>query len=70
MRTAIADLTPAVGVRAACEAFDFPRTSFYRKGFGVVFPAAAAGHRRSRKGDLILDKADHASVPVVPTRAG
>jgi putative transposase len=31
-----------VGVRAACEAFDFPRASFYRKGFGVVPPAAAA----------------------------
>ena len=29
MRTAIGDLTPTVGVRAACEAFDFPRSSFY-----------------------------------------
>ena len=42
MRTALADLTPTVGVRAACEAFDFPRASFYRKGLGVVFPSAAA----------------------------
>ena len=32
-----------VGVRAACEAFDFPRASFYRKrGLGVLSPAAAA----------------------------
>src|SRR6202034_4565557 len=43
VRTAIGDLTPTVGVSAACEAFDFPRSSFYRKGFsGVVSPAAAA----------------------------
>jgi putative transposase len=43
VRTAIGDLTPTVGVRAACEAFDFPRSSFYRKGFsGVLSPAAAA----------------------------
>jgi putative transposase len=43
VRTAIGNLTPLVGVRAACEAFDFPRSSFYRKGFsGVDFPAAAA----------------------------
>ena len=43
MRTAIESLTPTVGVRAACEAFDFPRSSFYRKGFsGVVSPAVAA----------------------------
>jgi putative transposase len=43
VRTAIGDLTPMVGVRAACEAFDFPRSSFYREGFsGVVSPAAAA----------------------------
>jgi putative transposase len=43
VRTAIRDLTPTVGVRAACEAFDFPRSSYYRKGFsGVVSPAAAA----------------------------
>lgn len=33
MRAAIGDLTPTVGVRAACEAFDFPRASFYPKGF-------------------------------------
>ena len=42
MRTAIGDLKPTVGVRAACEAFNFPRSSFYRKGFGVAFSAAAA----------------------------
>jgi hypothetical protein len=38
-----------VGVRAACEAFDFPRSSFYRKGFsGVVSPAAAAARYVAR----------------------
>jgi transposase InsO family protein len=42
MRVAIGDLAPMVGVRAACEASDFPRASFYRKGLGVVFPAAVA----------------------------
>jgi len=43
VRTAIGDLTPTVGVRAACEAFDFPRASFYRNGFsGVVSPAVPA----------------------------
>jgi putative transposase len=31
-----------VGVRAACEAFDFPRASFYRNGSGVLSPAVAA----------------------------
>ena len=41
MRTAIGELTPTVGVRAACEVFSFPRASFYRKGLGVVVPAAA-----------------------------
>ena len=34
---AIGDLAPMVGVRAACEAFDFPRASFYRKGFSGLF---------------------------------
>jgi putative transposase len=29
-------------VKAACEAFDFPRASFYRKGLGVLSPAAGA----------------------------
>ena len=43
MRSAIGDLTAVVGVRAACEAFDFPRASFYRKkGLGALSPAAAA----------------------------
>ena len=42
MRVAIGDLAPMVGVRAACEAFDYPRASFYRKGFGVLSPAVAA----------------------------
>ena len=45
MRTAIGDLAPTVGVRAACAAFDFPRASFYRKGLGVLSPAAAAAAR-------------------------
>ncbi len=45
MRAAIGDLTPTVGGRAACEAFDFPRASFYPKGLGVVFPAAVAAVR-------------------------
>jgi putative transposase len=42
VRVAIGDLAPVVGVRAACEAFGFPRASFYRKGFGALSPAAAA----------------------------
>src|SRR4051812_14703389 len=43
VRAAIGDLAPTVGVRAACEAFDFPRASFYRKrGLGVLSPAAVA----------------------------
>ena len=43
MRTAIGDLAPTVGVSAACEAFGFPRSSFYRKGFsGGVSLAPAA----------------------------
>jgi putative transposase len=43
VRAAIGDLTPIVGVRAACEALDFPRASFYRKkGLGILSPAAAA----------------------------
>jgi putative transposase len=42
VRVAIGDLAPMVGVRAACEAFDYPRASFYRKGFGVLSPAVAA----------------------------
>ena len=42
MRVAIGDLAPMVGVRAACEAFDYPRASFYRKGFGVLSSAVAA----------------------------
>lgn len=45
MRSAIGDLSPAVGVSAACEAFDFPRSSFYRKGFGVLSSAVAAAAR-------------------------
>jgi putative transposase len=34
VRGAIGDLAPMVGVRAACEAFDFPRASFYRRVLG------------------------------------
>jgi hypothetical protein len=41
VRTAIGDLTPTVGVRAACEAFNFPRASFCRKVFGPVLPPSA-----------------------------
>lgn len=41
MRVAIGELAPVVGVRAACEAFDFPRASFYRKDFGTFSPAVA-----------------------------
>jgi putative transposase len=43
VRVAIGDLVPMVGVRAACEAFDFPRASFYRsKVLGVLSPAVPA----------------------------
>jgi len=39
---AIVELTPIVGVKAACEALNIPRASFYRKrGFGGVSAAAA-----------------------------
>jgi putative transposase len=59
VRTAIVDLTPMVGVSAACEAFDFPRASFYRKGFsGVVSPAAAAARFVPRA----LDSAERVAV--------
>src|SRR5579862_1802183 len=37
-----------VGVRAACEAFEFPRASFYRKGFGALSPAAPAARHVPR----------------------
>jgi len=39
---AIGELTPIVGVKAACEALNIPRASFYRKRGLGVFPAAAA----------------------------
>jgi len=59
VRRAIGDLTPTVGVRAACEAFDFPRSSFYRKGFSeVVSPAVAA-----RFVPRALDSAEREAVP-------
>jgi len=45
---AISDLAPMVGVRAACEAFDFPRASFHRKGFGVLSPGARAARHVPR----------------------
>jgi hypothetical protein len=38
---AIGELTPIVGVKAACEALNVPRASFYRKRGLGVFPAAA-----------------------------
>jgi putative transposase len=48
-----------VGVRAACEAFDFPRSSFYRKGVsGVVSPAAAGARFVPRA----LDSAEREAV--------
>jgi hypothetical protein len=39
---AIVELTPIVGVKAACDALNIPRASFYRKRGLGVFPAAAA----------------------------
>jgi putative transposase len=43
VRSAIEDLTPVVGVKAACKVFGFPRASFYRKkSAGILSPAAAA----------------------------
>ena len=42
MNAAIVELTPIVGVKAACEALNIPRASFYRKRGCGVFPAAAA----------------------------
>ena len=46
MRSALEELIPIVGVRAACAALDIPRASFYRKGFsGGVSPAADAAVR-------------------------
>ena len=46
MRSALEELIPIVGVRAACAALDIPRASFYRKGVsGGVCPAADAAVR-------------------------
>ena len=43
MRAAIGTLTPDIGVKAACAAFDYPRASFYRqKDREVLSPAVAA----------------------------
>ena len=42
MRAAIGTLKPVIGVRAACEAFDYSRASFYRKEGTELSPAAAA----------------------------
>ena len=42
MSAAIGELTPIVGVKAACEALNVARASFYRKRGWGVFPAAAA----------------------------
>jgi putative transposase len=42
VRAAIGTLKPVIGVRAACEAFDYSRASFYRKEGTELSPAAAA----------------------------
>ena len=42
MRAAIGTLKPVIGVRAACEALDYSRASFYRKEGTELSPAAAA----------------------------
>jgi putative transposase len=43
VREAVVDLIPVVGVKAACQALDLPRASFYRKrGGGIVSPRPAA----------------------------
>jgi putative transposase len=42
VRAAIGTLKPVIGVRAACEAFDYSRASFYRKKVPHLSPAAAA----------------------------
>ena len=42
MSAALGELIPIVGVKAACEALDVPRASFYRKrGSGGLSPAVA-----------------------------
>jgi len=46
VRAAIGELIPVVGVKAACEALDVPRASFYRKRTsGDVSPMPAAAVR-------------------------
>ena len=46
MSAAIGELSPIIGVKAACQAFHVPRASFYRKKCSVrVSPAAAAAVR-------------------------
>jgi putative transposase len=42
VRAAIGTLQPVIGVRAACEAFDYSRASFYRKKGPDLSPAATA----------------------------
>jgi putative transposase len=42
VNAAIVELTPIVGVKAACDALNIPRASFYRKRGLGFFPAAAA----------------------------
>jgi putative transposase len=54
---AIGALTPIVGVKAACEALNVPRASFYRKRGGGVFPAAAAVRFIPRALDAVERKA-------------
>ena len=60
MRAAIAELIPVVGVKAACEALDVPRASFYRKrGSGRVCSAPAVAGRLEPRA---LDPAEREAV--------
>lgn len=58
MNAAIVELTPIVGVKAACDALNIPRASFYRKRGLGVFPAAAAVRSIPRA----LDSAERGAV--------
>ena len=58
MSAAIGELAPIVGVKAACEALNVPRASFYRKRGLGVFPAAAAVRSNPRA----LDSAEREAV--------
>jgi putative transposase len=58
VNAAIVELTPIVGVKAACDALNIPRASFYRKRGLGVFPAAAAVRSIPRA----LDSAERGAV--------